>query len=434
VSRCRCGADLAVGCLFRVGDVDAPMAECLDGNVAPGLPLVDPTVTFTEFVANRDENTAEPLIAADEGTLLPAGGLAILAAKVHDGKTTFGVVELVLHACAGVVFVELEFPRPLRVLVIENEGPREAFRQKLEARLATWEHDGTPRIWDSATEWGQVRISDPATRERLRAVVVEHRIDLVVSDSLTRFGMRGNGTPEETREFVDWLTELGLGRDLAFLLLHHPRTRAEQNETDLERIAGAWPPHADLILLLQKLGGDRARLAFTKTRWLRGDRPTSILAFDPRTETFAYVADEHGEERDYVGELAELMADGEWRTVNALRKPKPEGGIGAAPDSIKEALTDDRFESVKGDKIGERSDATYYRLRQASQGPDDAHDAMPFLLPEEGQASPSPPKERAIGGDACSGRDAPADVAEVERLADLSVEAQRDSTREPPAA
>lgn len=125
--------------------------------------IADPTVTFAEFVADRDENTADPLIAAEEGTLLPAGGLAILAAKVHDGKTTLGVVELVLHACAGVEFLRLTFPRALNILVIENEGPREAFRQKLEARLSTWEHDGAPRIWNSPAEWGQVRVSDPAT-------------------------------------------------------------------------------------------------------------------------------------------------------------------------------------------------------------------------------------------------------------------------------
>jgi RecA-family ATPase len=188
--------------------------------------LTDPTVPLSEFVASPDENVAEALATADEGTLAPAGGLIFLAAKVGDGKTTF-TVQFVLHASAGIDFLGMSFPRPLRVLIIENEGPREAFRQKLEARLTHWDGDGEPRIWDVPAEWGQVRVSDAAIRERLRAVVAEHRIDLVVSDSLTRFGVRGNGTPEETREFVEWLAELGLGRDLAFLLLHHPRTRPD---------------------------------------------------------------------------------------------------------------------------------------------------------------------------------------------------------------
>jgi hypothetical protein len=393
-------------------------------------PFTDPTVTFAEFVERRDENAAEPLIqTSEQGTMLPAAGLAMLSAKVHDGKTTFGVVELVLHACAGVDFVGLSFPRPVRVLVVENEGPREAFRQKLEARLTTWEHGGAPRVWDEPAEWGQIHLSDRDTRLAFRRVVEAHKIDLIVSDSLTRFGVSGNGTPEDTREFVKWLTEIGLGRDLAFLLLHHPRTRSENGESDLERIAGAWPPHADLIILLQKLPGNRARLSFPKTRWARGDRQPSILSFDPATESFAYIGDDQVEERDYVGELTELMADGEWWTVNTLRKPKDKGGIGAAPEAIKDALQDGRFEAANGDEIGERKDATYYRLHEASRPARDARDAS-APLPGRDEASPSPPRERAIGGDASSGRDGRGDVVdddEVERLADIARDMQNEA-------
>jgi hypothetical protein len=309
------------------------------------------------------------------------------------------------------------------VLVIENEGPREAFRAKLSARLDTWEHGGDPRIWDEPTEWGQVRISDRTIRERLRTVIEAHQVDLVVSDSLTRFGVRGNGTPEETREFVEWLTELGLGRDLAFLLLHHPRIRPEQGEGELEQLAGAWQAHADLILLLSRLDGDRARLSFPKTRWAKGHRPPSILAFDPDTESFTYVGDDVPTERDLVAELAAVMADGDWWSVNKLRQPKDKNGIGARPAAITAALADDRFERADGEGIGRRKGDTYYRLREASRGSGDGGDAE-TLGPEEGEASPSPPsKETVLGGDASPGRDASGDLdaglEELERLEDL---------------
>jgi hypothetical protein len=388
-------------------------------------PVDDPTVTFAEFIGRRDENTAAALVVAAEGTILPAGGLGILAAKVHDGKTTWAV-EFVLHACAGVDYLGLSFPRPLRVLVIENEGPREAFRQKLEARLEHWEHDGAPRIWDDPAWWGQVRLSDPATRQRLRRVAVEHQIDLVVSDSLTRFGVRGNGTPEETREFVEWLTELGLGRDLAFLLLHHPRTRSEPGEAELERLAGAWPPHADLILLLQRLEGGRARLSFPKTRWARGQRAPIILAFDTGTESFNYVGEDVAEERDYVAELTELMTDGKWWTVTDLRHPTEKGGIGARLENVDAALTDERFESADGAGIGRRKGTTYHRLKEASPPPGDAGDASSLRRDGE-EASPSPPREKAIGGDASSRPYAPVDDEELERLADLARSIQQES-------
>jgi Primase C terminal 1 (PriCT-1)/AAA domain len=98
---------------------DAPTVDTDDAR--------DPTCTFTEFVAHKDEMAQDPLISAEQGTLLPAGGLAILAATTGHGKTTL-TVELVQHASAGCEYLGLTFPRPLNVLVIENEGPREAFR------------------------------------------------------------------------------------------------------------------------------------------------------------------------------------------------------------------------------------------------------------------------------------------------------------------
>jgi hypothetical protein len=433
--------------IIYAGDEARPLLEALvqDRPAYAGEPATlaeDPTVTFAEFVANRDDEQRDPLIStADHGTLLPAGGFALLAATIGHGKTTW-VAELVQHAAAGRDYNGLRFPRPLRVLVIENEGPREAFREKIERRLAIWEHGGEPRIWDVPTAWGQIRISDETLRAVMRVVVERHRVDLVVSDSLTRFGVRGNGTPEETREFVDWLTELGLGRDLAFLLLHHPRTRVEPGEGELERIAGAWPPHADLILLLKKLDGSRARLSFVKTRWAKGIKPPSILSFDAETESFTYIGDDLPADRDLVAELIDKMANGDWWTANALKKKKP-AGVGADLDKIKAALADERFEMAAGKTIGKRSGSIYYRLanvKEASSPPNDAHDATTLwaekgdrpanvkeassppndahdattLSAEKGafvnEASSSSPSKRVVGDDA-SFTDAPADDA-----------------------
>jgi hypothetical protein len=102
--------------------------------------------------------------------------------------------------------------------------------------------------------------------------------------------MKGNGTPEETRDFLLLLADVGLGRDAAFLILAHTRTRSDNTEDEIEQLAGAWAPHADSILMLRKLGGNRARLSYPKTRWTRGTVPAVILAFDAETETFSVVA------------------------------------------------------------------------------------------------------------------------------------------------
>jgi hypothetical protein len=48
----------------------------------------DPSVRLTEFVERRDEATSPPLVSAEQGSLLPAAGAALLGAKTGDGKTT----------------------------------------------------------------------------------------------------------------------------------------------------------------------------------------------------------------------------------------------------------------------------------------------------------------------------------------------------------
>ena len=252
---------------YRIQTIEKAISGCLEvysgtskssrpGRDAVGTRTVtgtpdDPTVTLHEFVARKDESAHGPLVTAEQGTIVAAAGLVIFAARTAEGKTTMAV-DFSLHAEAGLDYCGLTFPRPLKVLWIQNEGPREAFRTKIEARLATWEHPG-PRIWDEPATWGAVKVSAEDARQRLRAIIEQHAVDVVLSDSLTRFGMSGNGTPEETRQFMDWLTEIGLSRDVAFFLLHHPRTRAEAGEDDLDRISGAWGPHLDTLLTLKKL-------------------------------------------------------------------------------------------------------------------------------------------------------------------------------------
>lgn len=327
-----------------------------NGNGHQASPLTDPTCSLDEFVSRREEDRAEPLIVGPNGPILTPFALGLLAGKTSGGKTTY-VVDLLLHAAAGLDYIGFTFPRPLRVLFIQNEGPRGDFQDKLEERLTSWPHDRTGfRVFDVPAWWGDVKLSSDEQRPVIRHAIERHETDLVVCDSLTRFGVKGNGSPEETRAFVDLLVATGLTRDVAFLLLHHPLTRPDPSLGELEQIAGAWNPHADVIAMLKKQDGNRARLTFPKPhRRMKGPPPRMILGFDPETEAFELVAYESdAEERDYPAELAKLLADGEWRSVNQLRQSRDKGGIGAREDAIQLALKDPRFETAKGEQIGKK--------------------------------------------------------------------------------
>ena len=212
-----------------------------------------------------------------------------------------------------------------------------------------------------------MRISEADARAHLARILATHEIDLVVADSLTRFGVTGNGTPAETREFVEKMNEVGFQRDRAFLLLHHPITRPDPSLAEIEQMTGAWGPHLDAILFLRKLADNRSRLSFPKTRWTRGDVPAVLLGFDPDSEAFRFLSEETEDERDYVEEITRLFSDGTWRTPKEIAAPKP-GGIGANVDNIKQELGEhpDRFESRTGDaakEVGRSKLATVWQLR-----------------------------------------------------------------------
>ncbi len=84
-----------------------------------------------EFIAAKSE-TPPALIGDEIENLLPAFGLLILFAKGGKGKTTL-IVDAALHFASGIDWLGFKVERPLRVLFIENEGPREPFRAQARA-------------------------------------------------------------------------------------------------------------------------------------------------------------------------------------------------------------------------------------------------------------------------------------------------------------
>jgi len=182
------------------------------------------------------------------------------------------------------------------------------------------------------------------------------------------------------------LGETGLFRDVAWWLLAHARKEAAQDE--LDEVSGAWGGRPDAMLMLDKKEGNRARLSFPKIRWSRrGTRAAYILAFDPDSETFTVAHEEQEEERDYVAEIEELLADDRWRTAKeiAAKKDADEPGIGANVGREIDVLEHhpDRFESRTGEaarQVGRHPNATVWRLNR----PSESHESDTVLEGESG--------------------------------------------------
>jgi hypothetical protein len=264
----------------------------------------DPVKPFeiedAETFAAIDEPGADPLVTSDGGCVIPVGGFVLVYGSGGAGKTTTAV-DWAVHFAAGAPWLGiLEPARPLRVLIVENEGPRPEFRRKLRRRLDAWQElegslglplDGRLRVLSEP--WAMLTLRDDAHREELGRVLTD--TDLVVAGPLSGLGMEGGGTLDEIRAFTSLLQEVReiAGRAVAFLLVHH--------ENKAGSVSGAWEGAADATVHVQAQGHGRTRLYWQKVRWCSSlhDTTTHLLWADGDSFTV--------EEREEITEAS--MAD-----------------------------------------------------------------------------------------------------------------------------
>jgi hypothetical protein len=264
-------------------EVDSELATT-NGSIDDGPVFLD----AYDFV-NQKTDPPTPLWGNDDAAILAAGGLSLLAGRPGAGKTTW-ILDLACHLAAGLPYPPIEndqgptpwhVPRPLNVALIENEGPQEMFRVKLQDKLTAFPHDirdlgGSLHI--QTWLWGSFSFADRDASRRAATELDQHQVDLVIGDPLSSLGPAGVGSPSDTRDFVACLRPLGLGTNRAFFFLHHFRERIDRTEDELARISGAWGGHLDTLLTLTAThSDDQARLAYPKLRWARKRRPNPIV-------------------------------------------------------------------------------------------------------------------------------------------------------------
>lgn len=204
---------------------------------------------------------AEPLLlTADGEPLLGLGFLVLVYGDDGAGKSTF-TIDAIAHLAAGRDWLGLTVLRPVRILVIENEGPPSMFQRKIADKATSWDGDDwTDNVFVYKAPWGSFSFADADARAAITAFCDEHTVDLVTANPTLALGVAATGRPDETQRFVDWLRECGLGASRAFWLLHH--------ENKAGQISGDWGRHPDTKVQLQADGNrPRTKLVWEKTRW-----------------------------------------------------------------------------------------------------------------------------------------------------------------------
>ena len=216
-------------------------------------------VTLDDFLQHPYPH-AEPLLGEPGQIFLAVGSLLLVYGADGSGKSTW-TVDGIAHLAAGRDWLGIPVPRPVRVLVIENEGPPSLFQAKLADKAASWDGpDWSGNVHVYRGPWGEFSFANPDHRAALDDYCTANAIDVVTANPTLGLGVAASGRPDETQRFVDWLVECGLKSTRAFWLLHH--------ENKGGQISGDWGRHPDTKVQLQADGKQpRTKLHWEKTRW-----------------------------------------------------------------------------------------------------------------------------------------------------------------------
>jgi hypothetical protein len=352
--------DEAVACVERGRPI--PGADDPDAAVDE---LFEPTIVTLEEFAAADEPGAGALVGSADSALIPEGSDVMLYGDGGAGKTTLAI-DLACHLAAGRYWLGIPVARPVRALMIENEGPRALLRRKLRRKIEAW--PGPPlggRVSVLERPWGQFSFTSPTWRAALIRLVQDTGIEVVIAGPLTRIGMDTAGTLQQVAEFMALIAEVRdqCGRLLTVTLVHH--------ENKGGAVSGAWEGSGDTLLHVQKAGNGHTTVSVEKARWASDLHGTSLRLAWTSGEGYARESD-----RDYHAETSQLLADGRWLTAKEIAAPKDEGGIGASEKVIREDVlkkSPQQFVSRTRDEaraVGRHSNSIVWSLRRLQESHD----------------------------------------------------------------
>ena len=235
--------------LHAVPGVDANAAEVQEDDP----PIVIPTLrNFLQY----DFPAAESLVGVprDGTNLLPRYGWVLPWGPEGCGKTGI-VIDGLIHGAAGIDWLGYPVSRPIRSVLVINEGVPGGLQDRLKQRAELWDgNDGwQDLIAVYAAPWGEFDLRKEGKLNHLRDFAHDFQADYCVLDPLFTIGPEGAGAPAETEAFKHRLRQLGVWETLGAITPHHA------NKAGM--VSGDWGRHPDTLIRLEK---DNARPV---TKW-----------------------------------------------------------------------------------------------------------------------------------------------------------------------
>ena len=322
-------------------------------------PQVEPTriVPIQEFVA-VDEPGAEPILGTRANTIVPENGDVMIYGDGGASKTTLSI-DLGMHLAAGDDWLGIPVPKPVKVLLIEAEGVRPKFRDKLRCKLNGWTGSEIgDRLQVVETPWAEFRFPDG---DEVAAMIGEREVDVLIVGPLSRIGWEELGTLQQVRDFMETVTKFRRlsGRPLTVALIHH--------ENKGGKVSGAFEGSGDTLFHAEVHTHGKTTLTIQKARHASEWHMQKLELAWTDGEGFAVTA--AGKDRDETEEIAQHLGEKPWRTAKEISRPVKAGGIGMNVDTVKGILeTSDRFVSRTKEgaaAVGRHFNSTVWNLKEA---------------------------------------------------------------------
>jgi len=339
----------------------------LGADPGTGLPHDLAVPTLDEFIAVEEEG-ATPLLGEPDAVLIPASGDVMVYGDGGAGKTTL-TIDLAFHLATGEDWLEIPIPESVRVLLVENEGPRPLLRRKLARKRQAWT-GGSPaeRLRIFERPWGEFSLEPESWRDAIATTVTKHQIDVLIAGPLTRIGMNDAGTLQEVRAFMGLVHDLRerCNRPLTVLLIHH--------ENKGGQVSGAWEGSGDTLAHVQSAGNGHTVVYIQKARWDSTRHGTTIKLTWTDGEGFEIDSD-----RDYPAEMIAWAAEHGPCTATEIAD-----GTGTRRERVQEIVNDEEvWELLTGDDakaLGRHPTAKLYKLR-SEVVPGSGQPGQPRLFP-----------------------------------------------------
>jgi RecA-family ATPase len=266
-------------------------------------------VVYTQSLGEYEKNKPEmpPSLVEPEG-LCVVGGVNVSIARSGKGKTVFNLNRLIAWAAGRALFPSAPVPlrpkRPLRSMIVENEGSGGMFWKQITTML-----HNAPEFTDEQKNlarenlyvWGDGGFADVQLDSKLRraqfvAEIEKRRPDIVFVEPMRMLWSGEENSATEMDKILKDMQRIAKDFNLAFLTAHHAKKGASE-DGDLMSLARGSTALEGALTLMEHLThiseGDQLEVEWSKVRYQEERYPKTFrMKWNVDTHWYEFVGEQ----------------------------------------------------------------------------------------------------------------------------------------------